>query len=132
MNGRVLMFKLLGIGFVGLATLGAFLPLLPTTPFLLLAVGCFARSSPRLHRKLMEHPTFGPLIRDWNEHRTIPLRAKILALSSMTVFGGCSVLFLIENPVIKLFALAVIAYGFVYVSRIKTRPPDKDREQNPT
>ena len=66
----------LGLIFVGLGTLGVFLPLLPTTPFLLLAAACFARSSPRLHGWLMGSPLLGPLLLDWERHGAIALRAK--------------------------------------------------------
>ena len=71
--------------FLGLATIGIFLPLLPTTPFLLIALGAFMRSSPRLERWLRTHPIFGPYIHDWTEHRAVPLSAKILAVSMMSV-----------------------------------------------
>ena len=62
-----------------LAVLGAVLPLLPTTPFVLLAAYCFSRSSPRLHGWLVNHRVAGPMIRNWRDHRAISLRAKILA-----------------------------------------------------
>ncbi len=61
--------------------LGIFLPLLPTTPFLLLAAACFVRSSPRLHDWLLEHPWFGDYIRHYREHRAITLQAKILSIT---------------------------------------------------
>lgn len=64
---------------VALAFLGLFLPLLPTTPFLLLAAFCFSRGSPELHRWLLEHPTMGPIIKDWNENRVIRPRVKTAA-----------------------------------------------------
>ena len=67
-----------GLGFVG-----AFLPLLPTTPFMLLAVFCFARSSERLHDWLVNHPKFGPAIQDWNERGAIAPRVKMIAMASM-------------------------------------------------
>jgi len=66
----------LGLLFVGLGALGLFLPLLPTTPFLLLAAACFARSSPRLHGWLLASPLLGPLLLDWERHGAIAPRAK--------------------------------------------------------
>jgi uncharacterized protein len=74
----------LGGIFMGLGLLGVVLPVLPTTPFLLLAAGCFAKSSPRLHRWLLDHPTFGPPIRNWQENGAISRPAKRLAVGSMT------------------------------------------------
>jgi uncharacterized protein len=64
---------------------GAFLPLLPTTPFVLLAALCFSRSSPRLEHWLLNHRRFGPLIHDWRAHHAIPLRAKRLAWVMMAL-----------------------------------------------
>jgi len=64
---------------------GAFLPLLPTTPFVLLAAFCFARSSTRCERWLLAHPRFGPLIHNWRESRSIPLRAKQIAWVMMAL-----------------------------------------------
>lgn len=73
---------------VGLALAGIPLPFLPTTPFLLLAAFCFARSSPRLHAWLLNHPQLGPVIRDWNERGAIPKRGKILAVVMMAASLG--------------------------------------------
>ena len=72
-----------GLFFTALGIIGAFLPVMPTTVFLLVATACFARSSPRLHGWLVNHPTFGPPIQDWNRSGAISLRAKQLSTASM-------------------------------------------------
>lgn len=73
-------FLVLGLGFVALGFIGAFLPVLPTTPFLILAAACFARSSERLEGWLLNHRHFGPLLRDWRARGAIPRKAKWMAL----------------------------------------------------
>ena len=60
-----------GIISVSLGIIGAFLPVLPTVPFLLLAVFCFARSNPAWEKRILDHPTYGPQIADWRERRAI-------------------------------------------------------------
>lgn len=87
MSGRLTarrrILRVLGITFVALGLVGAFLPLLPTTPFLLLALACFARSSPDLHDWLTGHSILGPYIVDWERDRSIPLPAKITSVVMM-------------------------------------------------
>lgn len=80
-----------GMLFLGLGLLGVLLPVLPTTPFLLLAAGCFAKSSPRLHGWLLGHPLFGPPIRNWEENGAISRPAKRLAAGSMAAVFALSV-----------------------------------------
>lgn len=79
-----------GAGAVSLAlgVVGVFLPVLPTTPFVLLAAACWMRASPRLHAWLLNHPTFGPILRDWAQHRAVPRRAKWLSSTMMAVSCG--------------------------------------------
>jgi uncharacterized membrane protein YbaN (DUF454 family) len=69
-----------GILCVAIGAIGVVLPLLPTTPFLLLAAYCFARSSPRLHDWLLNHPSFGPLISNWDQYGSIDRRSKQIAM----------------------------------------------------
>lgn len=77
------LWLMLGFLATGCGIAGAVLPLVPTTPFLLLAAYAFARSSPRFHGWLVNHPRFGPLILNWQRHGSIAPRAKRLALVMM-------------------------------------------------
>lgn len=74
-----------GVGWlmVAIGTVGVFLPLLPTTPFLIVAAGCFARSSPRFESWLLAHRTFGPILVAWRERGAIPRKGKWLSAAGM-------------------------------------------------
>src|SRR5690606_20603249 len=76
---------MLGILLVGVGLVGLFVPLLPTTDFMLLALPCFARSSPRLEAWLLNHPRFGPGLRAWRSQRAVPRAAKIMACIRMAL-----------------------------------------------
>ncbi len=78
-----LVLNIVGVLAVLLGVIGLFLPLLPTTPFLLLAAACFARGSTRMHNWLLNHRMFGSLLRNYEEGRGIPARAKVMALAMM-------------------------------------------------
>lgn len=80
----------IGLFSVGLGLLGVVLPLLPTVPFMLLAAFCFARSSDQLHNWLMSHPTFGPLIKDWQNSGAIGPKAKKLSTVSIAAVFALS------------------------------------------
>jgi uncharacterized membrane protein YbaN (DUF454 family) len=80
----------LGLLFVGLGFAGAILPVLPTTPFLLVALWAFSKSSPRFHHWLYDHRIFGPSLREFTEYRVIPTHVKFTALIFMT--GGLTLL----------------------------------------
>ncbi|MBX2802487.1 MAG: YbaN family protein [Myxococcales bacterium] len=82
------LYLVAGLGSVGLAFVGAVLPGMPSTVFVILAAGCFARSSPRLEAWLENHETFGPPLRSWRTHRAIPAKAKVVALLSMAASGA--------------------------------------------
>ncbi|SOD69936.1 hypothetical protein SAMN02746062_01897 [Alysiella filiformis DSM 16848] len=75
-----------------LGIIGIFLPIMPTVPFILLAAACFGRASPRFHKWLWEHKYFGPMVRNWEQKRAIPRKAKYMAWSMMT-FSCCMVLY---------------------------------------
>ena len=84
-HGQRVLWGLAGLLALVAGVIGIFLPLLPTTPFVLLSGFCFSRSSSRCERWLLSHPRFGPMIRDWRSSRAIPLRAKQLAWTMMAV-----------------------------------------------
>jgi len=79
------LWLLAGMVALGLGVLGIFLPLLPTTPFVLLAAWCFSRGSTRCEAWLLNHRILGPMVRDWRERRAVPLRAKQLATLMMAL-----------------------------------------------
>jgi uncharacterized membrane protein YbaN (DUF454 family) len=106
-----------------LGGLGAVLPLLPTTPFVLLAAWCFARSSKRWHDWLYASALFGPLLRDWDERRCMPLRAKVAALVLMAGVGGTSILLAVPPGWPRWGGLALLTVGIVTVLMIRTCPP---------
>jgi uncharacterized protein len=109
---RKLLYNLAGSICVGLAFLGIFLPLLPTTPFLLLAAFCFSRGSARLHDWLLQHQVMGSIIRDWNEKRVIRPRVKAVATVTVILTIGLALVFGTFHPALKtisgLVGIAVI------------------------
>lgn len=81
---------------LGLGVLGAFLPVMPTVVFLLVAAWCYARGNPALKRKLLAHPTFGPPVRDWEEQRAISLRGKLLGIATILASFTVSLVWVVD------------------------------------
>lgn len=114
---------------VGLATLGAILPGLPTTPFVLVAAACFAKSSPKLDNWLRNNRVFGPLIKDWQQHRCISGKTKLIAVLMILGFGSYSLFFAIENLWLKITVGIFLGIGLTVVLSLKTCPTS---DSNPT
>lgn len=112
-----MLLKIIGIFFVGLAALGAVLPLLPTTPFLLVAAACFAKSSPRLYNMLLQNKVFGPLIYHWQATRSIPKKGKICALVSIALAASWSA-YVMEALWLKILVVALVAGPFIFIARL--------------
>ncbi|MBN2070170.1 MAG: YbaN family protein [Candidatus Krumholzibacteriota bacterium] len=111
-----------GVLSVGLATAGIFLPLLPTTPFLLLAAACFFRASDRLYQWLIDHRWLGPYIKNYREHRAITRRARIVILLMLWCTLGYAALTATHSLAIRIL-LSLIGIGVtVHVMSIRTLP----------
>lgn len=120
-------FLVLGTLFVGLGIAGAVLPVLPTTPFLLVAAACYARGSARFYNWLLNHRVFGPTIVEWRRHRSIPWRTKLVAIAMMATTLGISIAFFVPDAWLKaaLAALGVLLAAWMY------RIPSRDRPRRP-
>lgn len=119
---NVLRWLLLAAGFICIAigVLGIFLPLLPTTPLLLLAAACFARSSERFHRRLLGHDRLGPMIRGYLEGSGIPLRAKVGAIAMIWLTVPLSAFLVVPLPWVRVLLLAVAVGVTIYLLRLPT------------
>jgi len=116
----VSVFRLFGFVFLGLGALGIVLPLLPTTPFVLLSAACFARSSERWHRWLLANETFGPMIRNWEEKRCISCRVKTIGIVTMVLVGGYSIFFVVENSGLKIAGGIFMLIGLSFILLVGT------------
>lgn len=99
-----------GIAAVGLAAVGAFLPIMPTVPFLLVAVFCFARSNPAWEARILAHPHWGPQVREWRERRAINRRAKVMAIGAMSA-GAVFTWFTLGAPWVWLSLAILVICG---------------------
>ncbi len=106
---------------VALGLVGLFLPVLPTTPFMLLAAACYARASKRFYYWLLSNRTFGPMIHEWRKHRTIPYRTKMAAIGLMFATLAISIVFFVKPAWLKA-ALAVIGIALAaWIYRLPSR-----------
>ncbi len=117
-------YKSLGFLFLGLAILGVILPVLPATPFLLLAAWFFSRSSEKWHQWLLRSELFGPIIRNWETNRCVARRTKVVSIALMLGMGGTSVAFAVDDSRVKLAAFVLMAIGCATLLSLKTCPED--------
>ena len=114
-----------GLTSLGLGALGVALPLLPTTPFILLAAFAFAQSSERLHDWLLDHNIFGPLIDNWRKHGAISKRAKIASIVSMVAIVALSVFFGAPTYVVVVQVLVLsMSATFILTRPLPPEAPD--------
>ena len=117
------LFLALGWLSVGLAIIGIVLPILPTAPFLILAVWAFSRSSPALAEKIRSNKTFGPLVQKWQDHGIIPVKAKIAAVVMMSITGSYLLLFSPAPLWASIAVCVTMALVAVYVVSRPSYPP---------
>lgn len=113
-------YFLAGLLLVGIATAGIFVPLLPTTPLILLAAACFSRSSKKWQQWLATHRLFGPIIHNWHVRRCISKKTKAIALGSILLFGTYAIGFAIELPWVRVIGSIILLIGLITVLRIPT------------
>ena len=124
---KKLFYLFIGFFFVLLAILGIFLPLLPTTPFLILAAMFFSKSSKRWHNWLLNNRIFGPFLSNWESYRCIPYNAKLLALGMIVSFGTLSIVMI--GPLwLQVTTFSLISYACYFIISIKSCQPNVSTE----
>ena len=117
------LYVIMGCVCVGLGIVGAFLPVLPTTPFMLLGAACFTRGSERAHGWLVANRVFGPSIRSWERHRTVPVRARRHAIAMMAAMIGLSC-WLVDSTPVRIVLVIIASSVSIFLWRLPPHPDD--------
>ena len=110
----------IGVTSLALGILGVFIPLLPTTCFLIFAAWAFSKSSKQLHDMLYSHKTFGPILQNWHENKSIPRNAKTFAVGSIFFSGAISYYLLQNQIVLQLIVVITLIIVASYLIRLPT------------
>lgn len=121
-----LRWLLIGAGWmlIGIGIIGIFVPVLPTTVFMIAALWAFSRSSRRFQRWLWLHPTFGPPVRDWHHYGVIPIRGKVLAVIVMSLSFVYVTVWVAEDWQLPALVGAIMLPAALYIITRRSRPPD--------
>ncbi len=109
---------------VGLAFLGIFVPGIPTTPFLLVALWAFAQSSKKFHAWLLNHKKFGPMLKNWESHKVVPKNAKILMVI-LQFFAILIIQYSLQNIFITIILALLLICVAWYVLSLPSKIPDE-------
>jgi uncharacterized membrane protein YbaN (DUF454 family) len=123
--GMKKLLTVLGVLFVGLGIIGIILPLVPTTPFLLLASVCFAKSSEKYHNWLHNHRWFGEYLRNYEAGKGVPMRVKVSMLVVLWTTMILSATFVIDIPWVRIMLLMTAAAVTVHMACLPTFRPEK-------
>ncbi|QWV94829.1 YbaN family protein [Geomonas oryzisoli] len=126
-----LRYLLIGTGVLSLAVggVGLFLPLVPTVPFLLVAVICFSRSSARFHAWLIEHRHLGPILKEYLVHGSVPLRAKCVAIGAIWISFPVTAFVFVQTVWLRILLLSIAACVTLYLLVLPIAPrPTQDPE----
>ena len=123
-KSKFLRFIFLSVGMFSLVLgiLGIFLPVLPTTPFILLSMICYSKSSAKFYNLLLNNRFFGPHLRRWKYERCIPLKVKIFAISLLFITVGSSVIFFIKFVPAKIIVSCIALLVIFYISKFPSKP----------
>ena len=113
--GCKIVLVILGIIFLSAGIVGLFLPLIPTTPFILLSAWCFSHSSPRLHRFLTDSKIFGTLIENWTKYRAINKKAKTTSTPVILIFFGYTLVFTDITMGFKVFVTLTATVLLIFI-----------------
>ena len=115
-----IILTIFGLISLGLGVLGAFVPVLPTTPLLLLSAACFLRSNQKLYDWLMNHPRLGAYIQNFLKHKAIPLSVKVISVSTLWITLLICAIFIAEHWALRIFFLAIAIGVTVHILSYKT------------
>ena len=122
-RNNILRITLISLGIISLTLgiIGIFVPVLPTTPFLLASVALFAKSSPKLYYKLLNNKYLGEYIKNFRVHKSIPLKTKIFAISLLWVSITTSIIFFIKILWVKILIASIASVVTYYILSFKTK-----------
>jgi len=119
-----MLLKIAGTTFLIIGCAGIILPILPTTPFLLLAAVCYARSSERWYNWLLHNRWFGSYIRNWHEGKGIPMKTKILSVAFLIMTIGYSAAFVVPSFIGKVALILIAVCVSIHILSFPTLEPD--------
>lgn len=117
---KKIILLIIGVITMSLGFVGIFLPVFPTTPFLLVALACFVNSSTKMHRFILENKYLGPYVKDYTSGNGIPMKAKWRAVSLIWITIGFSAIFVLDKWSLRILILSIATLVSIYIFTRKT------------